>query len=100
MFALLILWPYGWGSEIRLIKNITQPSNPISVLIYSQLFIISAIFTIIGFGLIFFYYKSTATSIFLSLFVVSFTILISPLIQKFWFNVFISDFVGKEFFNN
>ena len=48
----------------------------------------------------FFYYKNTATAIFTSLFVVSFTILLSPLIQKFWFNVFLSDFVGREFVDN
>ncbi len=57
-----------------------------------------ALFTVVGYGLIFTFYKnSIAASLFMSTFVVSFTTIASPIIQKFWFNVFISDFVGQTF---
>ena len=46
----------------------------------------------LGFSCIFIYYKkATATALFTVLFVVSLTTLISPLLQKFWYNVFITN---------
>ncbi len=59
-------------------------------------FFISSIFVVLGFGLVFAYFKtSTLSSVFLSLFIVSFTILLSPILQKFWFNIFIYGFGGQ-----
>jgi hypothetical protein len=53
------------------------------------------VFTVIGFGLIFSYFRTaTLSGIFISLIIVSLTILISPIFQKFWFNVFIYGFNG------
>jgi hypothetical protein len=57
--------------------------------------ILSGVFTIIGYGMLFAYYKySMAVSFFVSIFIVSFTVITSPLISKFWYNVFISSFQG------
>nr|BAK02534.1 predicted protein [Hordeum vulgare subsp. vulgare] len=39
----------------------------------------------------------SASAFLISLFVVSFTLIISPFISKFWFNVFLSDFKGNTF---
>lgn len=52
-------------------------------------------FTVIGFGILLIYFKnSTSTALFTSIFTVSFTILLSPIFQKFWFNVFLTNFQG------
>jgi len=64
--------------------------------LYCNLFIISSIFTVIGFGMLFaFFKKATFNAFFTSIFIVSFTFLISPIFQKFWFNVFLSNFNGE-----
>lgn len=90
-----ILWVYGWGSENTLVTNSTLPVNVASQTIYGNLFILSAVFTVIGFGLLFVYFRnSTVSALFTSIFIVSFTILMSPIFQKFWFNIFITDFHG------
>ena len=48
-----------------------------------------------GFGLLFCQFKkNTLTAMFTPLFIVSFTTIISPIFQKFWFNVFFTDFNG------
>jgi hypothetical protein len=53
------------------------------------------VFTLISFGLLFSHFKkNTSTAIFAPLFVISFTTIISPIFQKFWFNVFFTDFKG------
>jgi hypothetical protein len=90
-----VFWIYGWGSEILLV---TSPSNSpfmnfASQTIYGNIFILSAIFTVIGFGLLLtIFANATATGLLTSFFIVSFTIIIAPFLQKFWFNVFIVDF--------
>ena len=89
---------YGWGGEIRLVQATTQPSNLTSQVIYSKLIILSAIFTVIGFGLLLGYYKHMGmVALLLSLFIVSITVICSPFVSKFWFNVLISDFKGATF---
>ena len=56
-------------------------------------FILAAIFTVIGFGLLFSYYiESIFTGIFTALYIVSLTLILSPLLQKFWLNIFIGNF--------
>jgi len=92
-----VFWIYGWGTEIRLVGSpYTYPHiNYISQTIYGNLFILSSIFTVIGFGLLFAFFKSaSASGLFMSLFIVSFTIITSPFLQKFWFNIFIGNFQG------
>jgi hypothetical protein len=96
-----ILWIYGWAGEITLVLASSQPSNWTSQSIYGKLIIMSAVFTVIGFGMLFTYFKhSMGISFFVTLFIVSFTFLASPFVQKFWFNVFISDFKGMTFSTN
>jgi hypothetical protein len=91
-------WVYGWAGEIALVQITTQPNNVTSQVIYGKLLILSGVFTVIGFGLLLAYFKQMgAVALLLSLFVVSFTIITSPLVSKFWFNVFLSDFIGKTF---
>ena len=92
-----VFWIYGWSSEIRLV---TSPStspliNFLSQTIYGNFFVLTSIFTVVGFGLLFsIFTKAMATGLFTSIFIVSFTIIISPFLQKFWFNVLITDFHG------
>lgn len=79
----------------------SQPVNWTSQSIYAKLIVLSAVFTVVGYGLLLAYYKHmSAVALLLSLFVVSFTVIISPLISKFWFNVFMSDFQGSAFFSD
>lgn len=60
-----------------------------------DLLILGLVFVVIGFGLLLSYYKRASfLAIFASIFTVSLTIIISPILQKFWFNVFITDFQG------
>jgi hypothetical protein len=90
-----VFFIYGWGSEIRLVTTsaLSPHINFTSQTIYGNLFILSSIFTVLGFGLLLTYFKSaSASGLFMSLFIVSFTIITSPFLQKFWFNVFITDF--------
>lgn len=76
----------------------TQPNNVTSQVIYGKLLVLSGVFTVIGFGLLLAYFKHMgAVALLMSLFVVSFTAITSPLVSKFWFNVFIGDFKGKTF---
>lgn len=59
------------------------------------IFVISTVFVVIGFGMLLGYLKKAAfTGIFTAVFTVSITFIISPILQKFWFNVFMSDFHG------
>lgn len=51
--------------------------------------------------MLFTYFKySPASSFFTSIFVVSFTIILSPIFSKFWFNVFVTDFNGTTISTN
>lgn len=88
-------WVYGWAGEIKLTQATTQPNNFTSQGIYGKLLILGGVFTVIGFGLLLAYYKHMgAVALLISLFVVSFTVITSPLVSKFWYNVFITDFQG------
>lgn len=50
---------------------------------------------IIGFGLLFTYFnKNIFTGLFTSIFTVSITVIITPFFEKFWYNVFITNFNG------
>lgn len=93
-------WVYGFGGEIR---NATTNGYPTTGLATSQspktqtllgdLYVLSSIFVVIGFGLLLAYFKkATASALFASIFIVSFTAIASPIFQKFWFNVFITNF--------
>lgn len=74
-------WIYGWAGEISLVTDNTQPSNYTSQSMYAKMVIATGIFTIIGFGMVFtFYKKSSAISFFVSLFVVSFTVITGPIL--------------------
>jgi hypothetical protein len=91
-------WVYGWASEVALVQITTQPNNVTSQAIYGKLLVLSGVFTVIGFGLLLAYFKHMgAVALLMSLFVVSFTVITSPLVSKFWFNVFIGDFTGRTF---
>lgn len=58
-------------------------------------FLFGSIFTVLGFGLIFTFFRiGTASGLFLSLFIVSSAVLFSPIFAKFWFNVFTNGFTG------
>lgn len=60
-----------------------------------DLYIVSTIFVVLGFGLVLAYFKKgTASALFTVLFIVSYTAILSPILQKFWFNVFITNFQG------
>lgn len=95
-----ILWVYGFSSEIRYGK---ENQNRISGLgttqqkqtLFGSLLILASVFAVIGFGMLFSHFKkNTFVSVFTPLFIVSFTTILSPIFQKFWFNVFFTDFSG------
>jgi hypothetical protein len=95
MFA--VLWIYGWASEVILVTANSPFISFASQSVYGNIFILSAIFTVIGFGLLLTYFSSaTATGLFTSFFIVSFTVIVAPILQKFWFNVFITSFNGSS----
>jgi TM2 domain-containing membrane protein YozV len=95
-----VFWVYGFGSEIRYAN---EAENKITGLgttqqkqtLFGNLQVLASVFAIIGFGLLFSHFKkNTFTAVFTPLFIVSFTTIISPIFQKFWFNVFFTDFKG------
>jgi hypothetical protein len=58
------------------------------------------VFTVLGFGLLLtFYHQFAWTSFFITFFTVSCTILVAPLFQKLWFNIFTDSF-NKENLTN
>lgn len=60
-----------------------------------DLYIVSTIFVVLGFGLLLTYFKkTTASALFTVLFIVSYTAILSPILEKFWFDVFITNFQG------
>ena len=99
-----ILWVYGFAGEIRYAGTSGYPTTGLSGTstsktqtqsILGNLYIIDTIFVVIGFGLLFAYFKKTTfTALFIPLFITSLTAILSPIFQKFWFNVFITNFSG------
>jgi hypothetical protein len=78
------------------VTNSSVPVNVSTQSIYGGLLIATAIFTVIGFGLLMMFFKKTSESaLFSSLFIVSFTIIASPIFHKFWYNIFVTDFSGS-----
>ena len=95
MFGVLCI--YGWASENRVVSSTSQPVNLNYQPLFSSLFILTALFTVIGFGLLFMHFKRMSeTAIFTSLFITSLTLITSPFIQKFWYNIFITDFSSSS----
>lgn len=92
-----ILWIYGWASEYTIVTSSSVPVNLDRQSLFCSLFILTAIFTVIGFGLLFMHFKKMSESaIFTSLFITSLTIITSPFLQKFWYNTFITDFSNSS----
>lgn len=90
-----VFWIYGWASEYHAVTNDSFPVNSTTQSLYVGLLILTTIFTVIGFGLLLMYFKKTSESaLFSSLFIVSFTMIISPIFHKYWYNIFITDFSG------
>lgn len=88
-----VVFVYGFVSEYAVVSSTSMPINFTTLTIFSNLFIVTAIFTVIGFGLLFVHFKRMSESaFFVSLFITSFTIIFSPIIQKLWYNIFITDF--------
>jgi hypothetical protein len=95
-----VLWVYGFAGEIR---NPTTKSYPTTGLtsstptqtVLGSLYIMASIFVVIGFGLLLSYFKrATFSALFTSIITVSLTVIVSPIFQKFWFNIFITNFNG------
>lgn len=56
-------------------------------------YVSTMVFTLIGFGCLYASIsRTTLTGFFLSFFIVGYTTILSPTLQKFWFNVFLSNF--------
>ena len=99
---------FGLTTEYRIIEISTFPVNYTTHPIYAFGLIFTSMFAIVGFGMIFMYFKKmTESALFTSIFIVSFSLLFSPLTQKFWYNVFIKGFnnstntqVGPDYFVN
>jgi hypothetical protein len=104
-----IVWIYGFAGEVRYAGTTGYPTTGLdgqsattkpqtqTQTTLGDLYIIDSIFVVIGFGLLFSYFKkSTFSAVFITLFTASLTILISPIFSKFWYNVFITNFSGYE----
>lgn len=64
-------------------------------------YVVALVFTLIAFGLLFaMNSRSTLTGFFLTFFIVGFTTIFSPTVQKFWFDVFLDGFGSERTFNN
>ena len=88
-----ICFVYGFETRIRYIDNSSIIANSASQGIYGTLFIICCLFVVVGWGLLFTFFKSgSSLGLLISLFTVCFTIFIAPPMQKFWFNVLIGEF--------
>lgn len=105
IFLFGILWVYGWGGEIRYASVTGNPTSGLkgfniktqTQTLFGSLYVIDTVFVVIGFGLLFTYFKkSTAVAFFTTIFVVSFTSLVSPIFSKFWYNIFLTDFEGSS----
>ena len=95
IFALL--WIFGFAGEYRKITANTDPVNFTSQPIFVSIFVLTCLFSILGFGLLFMYFKKmTESAMFTSLFVVSMSMLLSPMFEKFWYNAFIAGFSGSS----
>lgn len=63
-------------------------------------YISTMIFTVIGFGCLYAAVsRATLSGFFLSFFIVGYTTILSPTLQKFWYNVFIDSFHNNKFNN-
>lgn len=96
-------WIYGFAGEIRNASTADYPTTGLAGKTNSQnvqtalggIFVISTVFVVLGFGMLLGYLRRAAfTGIFTAIFTVSITFIISPILQKFWYNVFMSDFNG------
>lgn len=106
VFLFGILWIYGWAGEIRYASATGYYTSGLkgdlstkfqTQTLFGSLYVIDTIFVVIGFGLLFSYFnKSTTIGLFTSIFIVSFTVLSSPIFSKFWFNVFFTNFNGQQ----
>lgn len=89
VLQVLFMFIYGFLGQIR---NKTIQELVINA-IYGSYFIFTSVFVVLGFGMVFAYFKNNiATGFFTSLFIVSFTMILSPLLQNFWNNTFVSGF--------
>jgi len=60
---------------------------------YGTYFLFASLFVVVGFGMLFSYFKSnSAAGMLASLFTVSITLILSPLLQKLWFNILVGRF--------
>lgn len=95
-----VLWVYGYAGEIRNATTKLYPTTGLTSTTPTQtvlgnLYIIASIFVVIGFGLLLSYLKkATFSALFTSIITVSLTAILSPIFQKFWFNIFITNFNG------
>lgn len=63
-------------------------------------YICTMVFTLIGFGCLYASVsRSTLSGFFVSFFIVGYTTIFSPTLQKFWFNVFLSTFQNNAYLN-
>jgi hypothetical protein len=96
----IMLFIFGFASEYRPVNVGSAPVDTSSQPIFGGLLILTAIFTVIGFGMLLMYFKKmTESALFTSLFIVSFTVLLLPMAMKFWYNVFVKDFSGVTTFS-
>ena len=88
---------YGFEGNLIYVQsgNSDTLATPESQFYYSVFFMMTCLFVVVGFGLIFaFLKKGTALGLLISLFTVSFALVIAPPLQKWWFNVFVGGFEG------
>jgi hypothetical protein len=95
-----VMWIYGYAGEIRNATTKNYPTTGLAGTTYTQtilgnLYVVGSIFVVIGFGLLLTYFKrGTFSALFTSILVASLTTAVSPILQKFWFNVLITNFQG------
>jgi len=90
----------SWGGSAAIISRITNTD-----LFYGHagmfFYISTLVFTLIGFGCLFAAIgRTTLSGFFVSFFVVGLTTILSPTLQKFWFNVFSGSFSLTQPINN
>lgn len=97
-----VLWIYGYAGEIRNATTQNYPTTgltgtPFTQTVLGNLYIMASIFVVIGFGLLLSYLKrATFSALFTSIVTVSLTVIVSPIFEKFWFNIFITNFDGAS----
>jgi hypothetical protein len=98
LFEFVFLFIYGFKGEI--LNEITSWATVSNSLVFSGFFapynLITLIFILVGFGCLYnSMHRVTLTGFFTALFITSFTTLLSPLLQKWWFNVFTGGFTSS-----